>query len=99
MRASLKAASDAIEQEAFAAARHCAEGLFFANGGIADGQLRLEELIRDLGPRRAAQLSIRFVELKRELRRAYLLRPHLAAEHVELMRSLLRAGWIRMGRG
>jgi hypothetical protein len=64
-------------------------------GGRFDPSLSTEALVRALGPRRAAAMTHRYVELTREARRLYLLRPQLVFEHFRLSRELARGGFLR----
>lgn len=96
MRLSLREHCRAIEREAILYARESIEKLYYEHGGVDDPFLAREKLIADLGPKRAAELSRRFVELKASFRGFYGFRPNLAVEHIRLLQHLVRQGWIRL---
>lgn len=80
-----------------AAAREAVPRLFAQHGGVRDPQIQTDRMIADLGPRRAAALSKRFVELKLALRQGYGLKARLAVEHLSIYRELLMRGWLKLG--
>lgn len=95
----LRDSVDAIQRELSRILEEARHKAFLRHGGLIDTPLDHERMIREIGPRRAAQMTSRFIQLSRELRRLYLLRPGLALEHIELLRELNRRGWIRRPAG
>jgi hypothetical protein len=97
MRDSLQRLVWSIEDQAIALAARSVPSLFRQHGGVRDPQLYIDKMIADLGPRRAAALSKRFVELKGSLKHGYGLKAHLAVEHLSIFRQLLMRGWLKLG--
>lgn len=97
MRDSLRTLLWSIEDEAMELAAYSVNALFQRHGGVYDPQLRIDRMSADLGPRRAAALSKRFVELKAALKHGYGLKARLAVEHLGLYRELLVRGWLKLG--
>jgi len=95
MRISIQERCREIEREAILFARESIQKLYYAYGGVDDPHLAQAKMIADLGPKRAAELSRRFVELKVSFRDFYGFRPNLALEHVKLLQHLGRQGWIK----
>ena len=94
MRPSLATLCEEIADQANELARVAAYRKCLELGGIPDAQLRLQKIIDEAGPVAAAELSKNFAELKRQLRRFYDFRPDRVIQHIELVRSLRRKGWL-----
>ena len=64
-------------------------------GGIVDPQVDHLKLIADLGVKKAAVTSAKFVKLRADMRRLYLLNPVRMVEHAGLLQRGFRRGWFR----
>lgn len=94
----LEASYQAVDGIACELDRLVVEGcwsIFRREGGLTATRLDAARMIFQIGPRRAAQITRRYVELLRERQRLYLLRPTLAAEHLRLLQECQRNGWLR----
>jgi hypothetical protein len=95
MEDSLRWLLDDIADEARRIASEAELSAYRRHGGVFDPQIDHVKMLADLGVKRAARASARFVELRTAMRRWYGFNPARMFEHAGLAQRGFRRGWFR----